>query len=260
MLQVEPIPAFQDNYLWLLTRAEQKLAAIVDPGDATPVLDVLKRRSLSLCAIMITHHHADHTGGIGRLIAEFPDARVYGPANENISGIQYKLTEGDAITLPGLDAAFEILAVPGHTLDHIAYVHHADPKLVFCGDTLFSAGCGRLFEGTAQQMHHSLTKLRALPEKTLVYCAHEYTMANLKFAVAVEPHNQNLQAHVTKCEQLRAQGVPTLPSNMGLEQRINPFLRYDVESVAVAAREHSGSALEQEFEVLAAVRQWKDQF
>jgi hydroxyacylglutathione hydrolase len=255
-LAITPIPAFADNYLWVLERAGR--AAVVDPGDAGPVLDALERRGLALDAILVTHHHPDHTGGIARLKARH-DVPVYGPAAEagSIGTLTHPLREGDRVRLDTLGVALTVWEVPGHTLGHIAYV--AD-GFVLCGDTLFSAGCGRLFEGTPAQLHHSLARLAALPDETRVYCTHEYTLANLAFAAAVEPDRGVLRDEVARVRALRAAGAPSLPSTIGRERRINPFLRVTDAAVAAAARRESGLALATPLEVFAALRRWKDGF
>jgi len=259
MLTVHPIPAFTDNYIWCITSdAHPGTAYVVDPGDATPVLDYLTERQLELAGILITHHHPDHVGGVADLTNRFP-VPVYGPDNPNIAGLTDRLHEGEAINLFGLE--LETLEVPGHTLDHIAYYCPTQPApLLFCGDTLFKAGCGRLFEGTAEQMHASLSKLAALPEKTLVFCTHEYTLANLAFALAVEPDNQALIRHQQHCQDERAHNRVTLPSTIALEKEINPFLRSATRSLKTQVEQHCGSPLESEVAVFRETRRWKDQF
>jgi len=252
-----PLPAFQDNYLWLLHDGQRAL--VVDPGDADPVRKFLTERGLQLEAILVTHHHADHIGGVDAL-RDATGARVYGPARERIPEPLQRLAEGDRIEVLGLP--FEVFEVPGHTAGHIAYFcpEFEGAPLVFCGDTLFSGGCGRLFEGTPAQMLQSLEKLAALPGATRVCCTHEYTLSNLKFATAVEPGNLQLVHYRQQCENLRAQGEPTLPSSIALEGGINPFLRTGVAAVAQAARDHAGANEADPVAVFAALRQWKNGF
>jgi hydroxyacylglutathione hydrolase len=257
-LTITPLPAFADNYLWLLERDGR--AAVVDPGDAGPVLGALDRRGLALDAILVTHHHPDHIGGIAQLQARHR-VPVYGPAAEAVAigTLTHRLHEGDRVPLDALGVEFTVWEVPGHTLGHIAYV--ADRAgLVLCGDTLFSAGCGRLFEGTPEQLHASLARLAALPEDTRVYCTHEYTLANLAFAAAVEPDRTTVGEEVARVRALRAAGAPSLPTTIGHERRINPFLRVTDPRVAAAARRQSGQALATPAEVFAALRRWKDGF
>jgi hydroxyacylglutathione hydrolase len=251
-----PIPAFADNYLWLLH--DGKRALVVDPGDAEPVIRGLKQYALQLESILVTHHHADHTGGVDAL-REATGAMVYGPANERIPTPFKPLHEGDTVHALGLD--FQVLDVSGHTAGHIAfYAPKMDGKpLVFCGDTLFSGGCGRLFEGTPAQMLASLDKLGALPGATRVCCTHEYTLENLRFALAVEPDNEVLAAYRQHCLQLREQGRPTLPTSIAQEMLINPFLRTRQANVMAAAQRFDASAFD-DTTVFAALRQWKNQF
>jgi hydroxyacylglutathione hydrolase len=257
MITVTPLPAFSDNYLWLLERAGR--AAVVDPGDGAVVLDALRRRDLQLAAILITHHHPDHVGGLPQLIEAYPGVPVYGPRAEaeKIPGLSRLLDDGDRVELPELAAAFEVLAVPGHTLGHIAY-HEPRTRQLFCGDTLFAAGCGRLFEGSPQQMHASLSRLAALPEDTAVYCAHEYTLSNLAFARAAEPGSAALAAETKRVEALRAAGRPSVPSSIGREHAFNPFLRCAEPALVASAAAHAGQALAGPAEVFAALRRWKD--
>jgi hydroxyacylglutathione hydrolase len=257
MLSVTPIRAFNDNYIWLVRGVrDPALVAIVDPGDAEPVRRVLREQNLRLAVILITHHHNDHVGGVAQLVGEFAPA-VFGPANEKIPGAVTGLREGDSVDLPELGLRFQVLDVPGHTAGHIAYFGHG---AVFCGDTLFSAGCGRLFEGTAEQMHRSLSKLASLPSDTLVYCGHEYTLSNLNFALAVEPDNNAARRYAERCRTLRAENRETLPSNIGLEHTVNQFFRSSCESVKRAAEAKVGRALQNDIEIFAAVRAWKDGF
>jgi hydroxyacylglutathione hydrolase len=258
-LTILALPAFKDNYLWLVHDGVH--AAVVDPGDAEPVLAALQEHGLTLCAILLTHHHADHTGGVPRLLSHAA-VPVYGPAGENIAGVTVPLAEGARITVPGIGLVLAVLDVPGHTRGHIAYVTEGqEKKWLFCGDTLFAGGCGRLFEGTPAQMAASLAKLSNLPGDTLVYCAHEYTMANLGFAVAVEPDNQALQLRLVSEAGKRADGVPTVPSTIELEQATNPFLRTTapgiVASLEAAGRARPGAT---PVELFAALRAWKNVF
>lgn len=252
-----PLPAFQDNYLWLLHDGQRAL--VVDPGDADPVRDFLSAGGLQLDAILVTHHHPDHTGGVDEL-REATGARVYGPARERIPEPVTRLAEDDHVDVLGL--RFEIIDVPGHTAGHIAYYCKdvAGAPLVFCGDTLFSGGCGRLFEGTPAQMLASLGKLAALPGNTRVCCTHEYTLSNLKFATAVESGNFQLIHYRQQCEQLRSHGEPTLPSTIDVEKGINPFLRTRQPAVAQAALAHGAADPADEVAVFAALRQWKNEF
>lgn len=251
-----PIPAFDDNYLWLLH--DGKRALVVDPGDAGPVLRALDEHALQLESILVTHHHADHTGGVDAL-REATGAQVWGPATERIPRPYTHLKGGDTAQALGLD--FEIIDVPGHTAGHIAYYTpdvNGKP-LLFCGDTLFSGGCGRLFEGTPAQMLASLDKLAALPGNTVVCCTHEYTLSNLRFAMAVEPGNAELAAYQARCVRLREQGQPTLPTSIAQELLVNPFLRTRQATIMQAARHFDASARD-ETTVFAAIRQWKNQF
>jgi hydroxyacylglutathione hydrolase len=256
MIKVLPVTAFRDNYIWLITAGDSAKAAVVDPGDAVPVLTALDEHGLALCAILITHHHADHTGGIRQLLGHAA-VPVYGPAGEAIPGRSHALEEGDNVVLNDLQLSFRVLAVPGHTAGHIAYYGHG---CLFIGDTLFMAGCGRLFEGTAPQMHTSLQKLLALPETTRVYCAHEYTLSNLRFARAVEPDNAAIRARVDSSEALRRQELPTVPATLAEERQTNPFLRVDQAGVIAAAEKHAGHGLRGGAEVFAVLRDWKDNF
>lgn len=258
MLSVTPIPAFNDNYIWLLQRAETNRAVVVDPGQAGPVLAYLQAHGLTLEAILVTHHHHDHVGGIEALLENIP-VPVYGPVNPAIQNISQTLSEGDEIQV--LDETFRVLEVPGHTLDHIAYVaESSEQSLLFCGDSLFSAGCGRLFEGTAEQMYHSLQKYIVLSPKTAIYATHEYTLANLDFAIAVEPENQALHDYQKKCRQLRESGQPTLPTTLKQELAINPFLRSSDANLKRNVSSHFSLPLTNPVEVFRHTRLWKDNF
>lgn len=253
-LHVLTVPAFQDNYLWLVHNGRH--AVVVDPGDATPILTALQQHGLSLTAILLTHHHADHIGGVPALLQHFK-VPVYGPRHDNIDCISEPLDEGDVVTQSDLSLSLKVIEVPGHTSGHIAY-YAAEQAWLFCGDTLFAGGCGRLFEGTPQQMITSLAKLAALPDETQVFCAHEYTLANLKFALEVEPDNPALVARVETEKQKRQQGIPTVPSNIGLEKATNPFLRYR-EATIVRRLHEAGRLLENEpVSAFAALREWKN--
>lgn len=262
-LTVLTIPAFQDNYLWLIHDGVH--AAVVDPGDAAPVLAALRDKGLRLSAILLTHHHADHTGGVPDLLAHGA-VPVYGPRHDGIAAVTEALGEGDRITVPGIELELSVLDVPGHTRGHIAYVRGdgADgdgTHWLFCGDTLFGAGCGRLFEGTPAQMAGSLAKLAALPDDTLVYCAHEYTLSNLRFALAVEPGNQALQLRTVADSEKRGTHLPTIPSTIGIEKATNPFLRTQtpgvVDGLVEAGKLARGADPVQAF---AALREWKNVF
>lgn len=253
MFKVIKISAFKDNYIWLLCNGTA--AVVVDPGDARPVLEVLQRDGLSLDAILVTHHHHDHQGGIAELLEHFP-ARVFGPAAESITAVTQPLYGGECFRLESLAADFQVLAVPGHTLGHLAYLGEG---CLFCGDTLFAGGCGRLFEGTAAQMWDSLKRLSILPDDTQIYCAHEYTEANLRFAMAVEPGNRRLRDRVDAVAVTRAKGLSTIPSTLSIEKNTNPFLRCAQAEVVMVARQH-GARNNDPGEVFAALRHWKNDF
>jgi hydroxyacylglutathione hydrolase len=275
------LPAFTDNYIWMLH--DGRHAIVVDPGESAPVEHALDAHGLALAGILVTHHHGDHVGGIQALRNRL-QGPVFGPSREDIPGPYVPLKDGDTAELLG--CRFEVIDVPGHTAGHIAF--YWDPKvaaarrpppegsekswdgpatfhsievapILFCGDTLFSGGCGRLFEGTPAQMHASLSRLATLPGDTRVCCAHEYTLSNLKFARAVEPHNTDLQRYTEHCEQLRARQMPTLPSSIEQERRINPFMRCDQPEVVESALAQ-GANSKRESDVLAALRQWKNNF
>lgn len=254
-MTIYPIKAFQDNYIWAIHDNSKMI--VVDPGDAQPVIEFCHQHQLSLEAILITHHHNDHTGGIAQLKALWPDCVVYGPNNSAIVGIDKPLTDGDKLTLSAFNLVFEILAIPGHTLDHIAYF---DGQHLFCGDTLFHAGCGRLFEGSPQQMLHSLKRLSALPPSTQVFCAHEYTLANLTFAQAVNPNDSDIAATITAVTQQRANGQPSLPTTIAEQRQINPFLRSQQTSVQQSVSDWAQLECRDELTTFTHLRRWKDQF
>jgi len=252
MLEIVPVKAFKDNYIWTLR--DGKRAAVVDPGDARPVIEYLTREKLELVAILATHHHADHVGGIPQLL-ERGRVPVYGPRGEPIETLTRAVGEGDTVTIPELDVSFAVLDIPGHTRAHIAYY---GAECLFCGDTLFACGCGRVFEGTPEQMYASLEKLRALPDSTKVYCGHEYTLANIGFARAVEPGNEALGAREARDRGLREAGKPTLPTTLGDEKATNPFLRCLEPAVVESANKYLGARAADPVRVFAAIRDWKN--
>jgi len=254
MMQVQPIAAFDDNYIWALTGAGDQ-AVVVDPGDAEPVLAWLAREGRQLSAILITHKHGDHVGGVADLLEVYPGIPVYGPANEPIRVLTTKLNAGDQLQLDAIGATFQVLSVPGHTEGHIAYYGEG---CLFCGDTLFAGGCGRVFSGTHEQLHASLQLLAALPDDTKVYCAHEYTQANLGFARWVEPNNAALHKRLADTEKLRQANQPTVPSVLAEEKATNPFLRTAVPEVVAAAERYAGQSLPAGSAVFTAIRSWKD--
>lgn len=259
MFRIDALPAFADNYIWLLQDDQNRRCVVVDPGDAAPVQAWLDAHAdWTLEAILTTHHHADHVGGVATLKAK-TGARVFGPAQEKIPALDQPLNDGQRIEVLGLD--FEIIDVPGHTLGHIAYFH-ADAELpwLFCGDTLFAGGCGRLFEGTPQQMFDSLSRLAALPEATQVYCAHEYTLSNLRFAQAVEPENPQVAARLAQVIAWREEERISLPSQIGLERQTNPFLRCGEASVERTLDQRGGAQARTSCESFAALRSWKNSF
>lgn len=254
MINIEPIKAFNDNYIWLVTTNEGSI--VIDPGEATKTINYLKENSLNLKGILITHHHFDHTGGIEDML-KFKNVDVYGPVN-NISSINKKLRDGDLFSVIGID--FKIIEIPGHTLDHIAFFseNNGNPVL-FCGDTLFSSGCGRVFEGTFEQMHKSVLKLKSLPANTKIYAGHEYTQSNLKFAMEVEPLNQKLVSRYNDVQDLLNKGTPTLPTTLELELEVNPFLRCQTKEVQSSVVKQFNTS-NHEDEIFKALRQWKDNF
>lgn len=252
MMNIQAIPAFEDNYIWLIPFDDSR-AAVVDPGDATPVITTLTQQGLTLEAILITHHHGDHTGGIRELLRHYPEATVYGPANEQIPHLDKPLQDGDSVTLGEFKLA--TLDVPGHTPGHIAYYGEG---VLFCGDTLFTAGCGRLFGGTAQQLHQSLNKIKKLPINTLVYCAHEYTLSNLGFAQVAEPNNPRILERRLIEEQKRQRGEATVPAPLALELETNPFLRCSEPEIKAGCEQFCGKPLNSEADIFGILRYWKD--
>lgn len=253
-MRITPIPAFQDNYIWLLRNSGPD-CAVVDPGDAQPVIDRLESEGLNLASILITHKHSDHVGGLRALKDRWPQARVYGPAGESISLLDECLAEGDEVIVQGPDVCFRVLDVPGHTEGHIAYF---GAGVLFCGDTLFAAGCGRVFSGTFEQLSDSLAKIARLPAETQVYCAHEYTMDNIGFARWVEPDNAALLERERADQARRDFGMPTVPSTLATELATNPFLRVDQPQVIAQAQKYAGESCTSPSAVFRAIRTWKD--
>ncbi|GKW51670.1 hydroxyacylglutathione hydrolase [Pseudoalteromonas sp. NCCP-2140] len=257
MVQVKAIKAFSDNYIWCISNEAEQTAWVVDPGQAEPVLNYLSEHNLTLRGILITHHHYDHTDGVAALVKAFRDIPVYGPRHSPFKGITHGVSEADKVTV--YDYTFTVLATPGHTLDHICYIND---ELSFTGDTLFSAGCGRLFEGSAEQMWHSLCKLRALPDECKIYCTHEYTQANLAFAKAVEPNNEYLLNYSDEVDALRAKGEISLPTQLGVEKQINPFLRSNIATITDELPDELKINLDlnEPWQRFAGLRAWKDNF
>jgi hydroxyacylglutathione hydrolase len=258
MLTITPIPAFNDNYIWAIhDSARSRNVVVVDPGDSVPVEAFLTKHELTLSAILITHHHADHTGGVAALTRN-RSIPVFGPALEAIAGVVHALREDDRVALPDvLEQPLRVIEIPGHTRGHIGYVGH---DFLLCGDTLFAAGCGRLFEGTPAQMYASLTKLAQLPPQTLVYCTHEYTLSNLRFALTVDPDNEALQRRAFDEKEKRDRDVPTLPSTIALEKATNPFLRCHTDGLLSSAAQHLQTPVVDPVVAFAAIRSWKDKF
>jgi hydroxyacylglutathione hydrolase len=252
--EVVALRAFADNYIWTLRDARR--AAVVDPGDARPVIEYLRAEKLELAAILNTHHHADHVGGNAGLLAAW-NVPVFGPHDDRIREVTHRLRDGERFTLPHFGIEFEVMEIPGHTRSHIAF-HGAG--MLFCGDTLFAVGCGRLFEGTPRQMHDSLSRLMRLPDTTRVYCGHEYTLSNIRFAKAADPGNAALSELEAKAKKLRDQDLPTLPSTIGQEKTTNPFVRVLEPAVVASASKYAGKPLADPVSVLAAIREWKNQF
>lgn len=246
-----PLPAYRDNYIWVVPAPGA--LAIVDPGDAGPVIDFLEDRGIVPSALLITHHHYDHIDGIDGLLARYP-MPVYGPASGRIPAVDRPVADGDTVEVSP-ELHLRVLEVPGHTRDHIAYYGGG---MLFCGDTLFAGGCGRVFDGNVRDLYRSLSRLAALPDETRIFCAHEYTLANLGFAERVEPGNTDLARRIEACREMRAHGRPTLPSTIGMEKRTNPFLRCDSPAIRESAERFCDRRLTTPEEVFTAVRFWKD--
>lgn len=260
-IEIIGIPAFSDNYIWMLVQPQNKTCVVVDPGEAKPVINALNSRGLSLEAILVTHHHGDHSGGVGELL-NLKKVAVYGGMNDRIPHCSHPVQEGDSFDIASLGLGFKVLSIPGHTLGHVAFV---SKNILFCGDTLFTAGCGKIFEGTAAQMFDSLAKLKALPKETLVYCGHEYTLNNLRFAITVEPDNEKVARRLKETEKLRLPDhpqtpQPTVPSTMQVELETNPFLRTHVKTLQQKVEQYAGRALADEIEVFGSLREMKNQF
>ncbi len=255
MITIHPIPAFQDNYIWLILNQKNQ-AIVIDPGSADPVLKYCEQNNIIITHILITHHHADHIGGVEQIINK-TNASIFAPASGNYSFCHTKCSDNSSFSLDQHKIKFETITTPGHTLDHVCY--HTAGHL-FCGDTLFAGGCGRIFEGTASMMLNSLNKIKALPSNTLLYCAHEYTLHNYRFAMKIEPNNQKLQQRFKEVKELRRLKKPTIPSPLQTELDTNPFLRCTEPDVIEAASRYKGQRIDDEVAVFAAIREWKDNF
>jgi hydroxyacylglutathione hydrolase len=257
-VEVLRLAAFADNYLWLIHN--RKDAIVVDPGDADIIISALEQHDLTLSAILVTHHHSDHTGGIEKLLDYAPNAQIFGPALDHIKFVKYALNGNEEVVIEGFDLNFKVIAVPGHTLGHIAY-YEANHAWLFCGDTLFGGGCGRVFEGTYAQMHQSLQKFIDLTDETLIFCAHEYTLSNLLFALQADPNNVELQERLEKTHELRKNEQATVPTLLGIEKRTNPFLRSNNKElrnhlITLNKIDEKANVLD----VFTALRIWKNNF
>jgi len=258
-MQLYPVPAFQDNYIWVL--ADGKNALVVDPGDAAPVIEYLDQHKLNVAAILITHHHLDHIGGLNTLVQTYGHIPIYGPKLNDIPFMTHPLVGGERLTIAPFNTEIQVLAVPGHTLGHIAFYLPAteqEPPYLFCGDTLFASGCGRLFEGTPLQMWASLSKLMQLPQNTLVCCAHEYTLSNIEFSLAVLPQDQKLIEYQARTEERRKQGRPSVPTTLADELKYNLFLKVNEPEVQHSVSNYLGKPVTNAVDVFAGLRQWKD--
>jgi len=257
MNNIIAIPAFNDNYIWALHSPEGQQLIVVDPGDASPVLNYLQANKLSLHAILITHHHGDHSGGILPLKKRYPDVKVFGPSNEFVNGVSLTLKEGDTLSFAPFGLTLKVLDIPGHTLGHIAYYND---EILFCGDTLFSCGCGRVFEGTPAQMLDSLEKLKQLPAQTLMYCGHEYTIANIAFAMFVDPTNPYLAKRLEQAKACVTKSQPTLPISLQSEFLTNPFLRVDTKEIIYAVQKRWNLEQNDPVSIFSHLREWKNQY
>nr|VFK52583.1 MAG: hydroxyacylglutathione hydrolase [Candidatus Kentron sp. TUN]VFK53080.1 MAG: hydroxyacylglutathione hydrolase [Candidatus Kentron sp. TUN] len=255
MVHITAISSFTDNYIWQIRESEGRVVAIVDPGDADPVLSILEQKGTTPTAIFLTHHHTDHVGGVAGLTAYYPNIQVFGPAKEQIPTTTHLVGEGKIIGIPGTRLRFKVLDIPGHTKGHVAYYGYG---ALFCGDTVFSVGCGRLFEGTPKEMHGSLQKISALPTETLIYCAHEYTLDNIRFAKWIEPKNFDLEKREQQAFKQIDSDLPTVPSTLAEELATNPFLRCEIPAVIKAAEDHAGRKLANPVDVFSTIRRWKD--
>jgi hydroxyacylglutathione hydrolase len=254
-LQVRPIEAFDDNYIWLLTEPGSDAAAAVDPGDAEPLVETLESLGLRLTSVLVTHHHGDHVGGLGELLDVYPGLAIYGPDDGRIRRLTHRVRDGDRVQPAGLKSRFQVLGLPGHTKSHLGF---QGPGLLFCGDTLFAGGCGRVFDGTFEELSDSLRRIAALDPRTLCYCAHEYTVSNLGFALWVEPERAAIVERLAQAQETRRQGLPTVPSTLALELATNPFLRTGEPDPIAAAERFAGRPLSGHREVFEALRRWKD--
>ncbi len=257
-MNIQYLPIFNDNYIWLLINDKKRTVTVVDPGDAAPLESFLEKSELRLTDILLTHHHTDHIGGVADLIRRYR-VNVYGPLREDIAGVTHNLQDNQEIFIDSLDISFKIIAIPGHTLGHIAYYNQQN-NILFCGDTLFSAGCGRLFEGAPQQMYESLQKLSSLPDDTLIYCTHEYTLNNLKFAKSIEPDNLAIQNKIAEVKELISQGNSSLPSRLVDERKFNPFLRCDQATVLKNLQHNFHFTPKNDLETFTYLRKLKDNF
>lgn len=256
MLTIQAINAFNDNYIWFIEEPESNTLLIVDPGDAKPVIHAIEQQDLHPVALLITHHHYDHIAGINELVNKY-NIPVYGPKTEAIPHITFPLASCESLEIDSLFSPIRVLDVPGHTNGHIAFLIDGN---LFCGDTLFSAGCGRLLGGTAKQLHASLKLISSLPEQTMIFCTHEYTQENLRFASQVEPHNKLIRQRILDISALRLAGKPSLPSSLAVELKTNPFLRCHTAEVIMATEQFCGRKLETAEAVFTSLRSWKDQF